>query len=81
MKMWLWTPNEKQTMALNAKMKMNDSERRNEKCDDIELKAYNGSECRTERMALNAKLKVITMNAEQKHRPNAKLKQQPWMPN
>ena len=56
-------------VALNIEHKMNDgSERRNKKCDDIELKACNGSECRTKRMALNAKLKVIAMNAKQQQR-------------
>ena len=56
-------------VALNSERKMNDgSEYQNEKCDDIELKAYDGSERRTERMAMNIKLKVIAMNAKQKQR-------------
>ena len=56
-------------VALNTEHKMNDGfERRNKKCDDIELKACDGFERRTERMALNAKLKVIAMNAKQQQR-------------
>ena len=55
-------------VAQNTEHKMNDgSKRRNKKCD-IELKACDGSKRRTERMALNAKLKVIAMNAKQKQR-------------
>ena len=72
LKMQLWTPNGKRTTALNAKrkmsldiemnvwlwtLKMNDgSERRNDKCDDIELKANNDFECQIARIHLNAKM-------------------------
>ena len=56
-------------VALNTEHKMNDGSKRwNKKCDDIKLKAFDGSERRTERMALNAKLKVIAMNAKQQQR-------------
>ena len=50
-------------VVLNTERKMNDgSERRNEKCDDIKLKAYNSSERQTKSNSHEFQARTTTLN-------------------